>query len=209
MLKKHTQTLFSASLTAVFIGYFMVWLPGPAAGLQFIGFEIGEWIKFLGVGMGRNWFYLPPITLGFILIFTTFTWPKGRWQNWVMRVLGAAISLLAFPAFEAIQQEPASEWRLRLLLIIVVFVVALFAGLMGRFPMAGSLTWRLIGVIGLLGAVMPFWFYLSVRPIVSHALGMPVGIGPGVWLNGAGHLGVAAVAYASWQSNDRVRIHQE
>jgi hypothetical protein len=205
MFKTHFQTLFIASLTAVFIGYFTVWLPGPAAGLQFIGFEIGEWIKFLGVGMGRNWFYLPPITLGLILVITPLTWPKGRWQNWLMRALGTAVSLLAFPAIEAIQREPGSEWQLRLVSIAVVFGVGLFTGLIDRFPMVDSLPWWLIGFLGILGAIMPFWLYLTVRPIVSQSLGLPVGIGLGVWLNGAGHLGITAVAYANVRAKDRIR----
>ena len=40
--------LLALGLTAIFIGYFLVWLPGPGAGLSLIGVEVGEWIKFLG-----------------------------------------------------------------------------------------------------------------------------------------------------------------
>ncbi|MEJ2749224.1 MAG: hypothetical protein P8183_15165 [Anaerolineae bacterium] len=109
--------LLLVGLTAVFTAYFLVWLPGPAAGLQFIGVEIGEWIKFLGVGTGRNWFYVPPVTLGLMLVLTTLTWPPHRWQNWAMRGLGVVVSLLAFPAIGAIRFEAASEWQLRLLMI--------------------------------------------------------------------------------------------
>ncbi|MBK7179447.1 MAG: hypothetical protein IPH82_20095 [Chloroflexi bacterium] len=38
--------LIALGLTAVFVGYLAVWLPGPAVGLQFLGVELGEWVKF-------------------------------------------------------------------------------------------------------------------------------------------------------------------
>ncbi|MCB9420612.1 MAG: hypothetical protein H6667_12465 [Ardenticatenaceae bacterium] len=193
MFRKQSQSLLLVGLTAVFTAYFLIWLPGSAVGLQFIGVEIGEWIKFLGVGMGRNWFYVPPVTLGLMLSLVTLTWPPRRWQNWVMRGLGIVVSLLSFPAIEAIRFEAASEWRLRLLLIGGVVLTAVLAGLAER-SLPDWLPWLLLVVLGIVGAVFPFWFYLQIRPLVSQAVGLPVGIGPGVWLNGAGHLLVTAVA---------------
>jgi hypothetical protein len=193
MSKKQSQLLW-AGLTAVFLAYFLVWLPGPAVGLQFIGVEIGEWIKFLGVGLGRNWFYLPPITLGLMLALVTLTWPPYRWQNWMMRGLAVAVSLLSFPAIEAIRFEAVSEWRLRLLLIGGVAMLAVLTGLVERWTVPVWLPWLLLVVLGIIGAIFPFWFYGQVRPLVAQAVGLPVGIGPGVWLNGAGHLLVTAVA---------------
>jgi hypothetical protein len=194
MSKKRFESLLPVGFTAVFTAYFLVWLPGPAAGLQFIGVEIGEWIKFLGVGLGRNWFYVPPITLGLMLALVPLTWPPRRWQNWAARGLGVAVSLLAFPAVEAIRFEAASEWRPRLLLIGAVALVAVLTGLAERWTLPGWLPWLFLAVLGVVGAVFPFWFYGQVRPLVSQAVGLPVGIGPGVWLNGVGHLLVTAVA---------------
>jgi hypothetical protein len=202
MLKRQSNLLLLVGFTAVFIAYFLVWLPGPAAGLQFIGVEIGEWIKFLGVGMGRNWFYLPPITLGLMLALVTLSWPPRRWQNWVMRGLAAAVSLLSFPAIEALQYEAVSEWRLRLLLIGGVLLAAALTALADRRAGPSWLPWLLLAILGIVGAVFPFWFYLQVRPLVSQAVGLPVGIGPGVWLNGLGHLLVTAVAIQKLRVTD-------
>ena len=192
---KHAETLLFLGLTAVFVGYLTTWLPGPVAGLQFIGVEMGEWVKFLGVGQSRNLFYLPPITLGLMIALLTAGWPNGRWQTWAMRGLAVAVSLLAFPALEAIRDEPASEWRLRLQLIGLVIAVALAVGA-GRRHWQTSLAWLpwlLLALLGVAGAALPIWVYQSVRPVVSRAVGLPVGIGLGVWLNGGGHLLVAAV----------------
>ncbi len=177
-------------VTAVFLAYFLIWLPGPSVGLQFIGLELGEWIKFMGVGLARNVFYLPPITLGLILALWTALWAR-RWQTWAARGLALALGLLAFPAVEAILYEPRSEWLLRLLLIALVGATAVAAHGLGRWP---RLVWGLIALLALGGAVLPAWQYLQIRPLVAYWLQKPIGIGPGVWLNGLAHLLLAACA---------------
>lgn len=176
--------------TAVFLAYFLVWLPGPGAGLQFLGFELGEWIKFLGVGMARNLFYLPPITLGLMLALWTALWAP-RWQTWTARAVAVAVSLLALPAVQAVLDEPRSEWLLRLLLIGLVLAAALASHWLGRWP---RIVWLLLLLLALCGAIFPTWQYWAIRPLVAHWLQKPVGVGAGVWLNAAGHLLLAAAA---------------
>lgn len=176
--------------TAVFLAYFLIWLPGPGVALQLMGLELGEWIKFVGVGLARNYFYLPPITLGLILALWTALWAR-RWQTWAARGLAGGVSLLAFPAVEAILYEPRSEWLLRLLLIGLVGATAVAAHGLGRWP---RLVWGLIVLLALAGALLPTWQYLQIRPLVAYWLQKPVGIGPGVWLNGLAHLLLAVCA---------------
>ena len=113
MFKREAQSLLLVGFTAVFSAYFLVWLPGPAAGLRFIGLELGEWVKFLGMGSSRNWFYAPPITLGLMLAVLTVSWSNARWQTWAMRGLAAAVSLLAFPAYEDITGQFRHEYMPR------------------------------------------------------------------------------------------------
>lgn len=194
--REKPRTMLFVGLTAIFIGYLTVWLPGPAAGLSFIGVELGEWIKFLGVGRSRDLFYLPPITLGLMLALMTVSRPNGRWQTWAMRVLAVAVSLFSFPAIEAIRFEPTSEWLLRLQLIFLVFLIAVFSSIALKIRPSTSTTrysWLLIALIGLIGLAMPSWIYFTVRPLVSQAIASPVGVGVGVWLNGFGHLLVSLV----------------
>lgn len=169
--------------TAVFVAYLIVWLPGPAAGLRFLGVELGEWIKFLGVGLSRNLFYLPPITLGLGLALWSAAWPRRGWRPWALRATAVLASALSFPAIEAILYEPASQWVYRLLLIGLVGGVAV-----GSHWAPARWAWRLLAVVGVMGLALPLWGYLMVRPIVADVLGETVGVGPGVWLNGAGHL---------------------
>jgi len=197
MPSRLTRQFLFAGLTAVLTGYFCVWLPGPGAGLSLIGLELGEWIKFLGVGWSRDLFYLPPVTLGMMLILITAYWPDTRWQTWLTRIMGVLASLLAFPAIEAIRFEAASEWALRLWLIGAVILAAIALSLASRnafWARHPDWAWYMILLVGLIGAVLPTWAYFSVRPVASQAFDRPVGIGLGVWLNGVGHVTVVIVS---------------
>jgi hypothetical protein len=200
-LKTHNQErLLLAGLTAVFIGYLSVWLPGPAAGLQFLGVELGEWIKFLGVGAIRDLFYLPPIILGLMLAVLTMGWENGRWQTWLMRGLALLVSLLAFPAYEDLMGASRSEYLLRVALIGLVGLTIILAALFGKKLVANWawLPWILLAVLGLVGAALPLWYYVSqVQPYVSNVFGVPVGVGWGLILYTAGCLGITAVSL--WQ----------
>ncbi len=184
--------------TAVFIGYLTVWLPGPAAGLQFLGVELGEWTKFLGMNTRRNLFYLPPITLSLMLLTLTIVWDSRRWQTWIMRGLAVALALLVFPALEDLLGPVRSEYLPRVgwigLTLVWAAVVSLVSWRWRERPWTTKLMWLLLLLLGLAGAIIPTQVYLEVRPFVANLLGMSLGIGPGVWLNGAGHLLVVVIS---------------
>jgi hypothetical protein len=199
--------LLLAGFTAIFIGYLTVWLPGPAAGLTLIGVEMGEWIKFMGMGPGRNWFYLPPITLALMLAVWTVGWPNGRWQTWAMRAIAVAISLLSFPALEDLTGQVSHEYTPRLWAIGLVGVVAGVSGMPGRWPGAIRLKWVVIALLAVVGNILPLWVYGQARTAVSEVVGLPVDIGPGVWLNGFG--GAAAILAALKQFFDpKIKIRE-
>lgn len=187
--------LLFLGLTAILIGYFLVWLSGPSAGLQIIGIELGEWIKFLGVGARRNWFYLPPIVVGLSLALLAATWPN-RPQTWLARGVAVAVAMLAFPAVAAIQLEPSSEWLVRLLLIGLVALVAAGGALIARRASGSVWVWPVMAAVALIGLLLPALQYFAVRPVVEDILLQPVGVGLGVWLNAGGALLVALIAIA-------------
>lgn len=190
------RNLLFMGLTAIFVGYFLVWLPGTGVGLQLIGIEIGEWIKFLEVGAARDLFYLPPIVVGFVLALLAATWPNDRPQTWLARAMAVAVAMLAFPAVAAIQLEPPIEWAIRLASIGFVALVAVAGALIGRSVGHSAWFWILIAVVMALGAILPTWEYFAVLPVVEEIMSRPVGIGVGVWLNLGGAFLVAAVALA-------------
>lgn len=200
MRTQNQERLLLAGLTAVFVGYLSVWLPGPAAGLQFLGVELGEWIKFLGVGAIRDLFYLPPIILGLMLAVLTMGWENGRWQTWLMRGLALLVSLLAFPALEDVMGAFRSQYLLRVALIGLVGLTVILVTLLGKKLVAkwAWLPWLLLAILGLVGAVLPLWYYVSqVQPYVSNVFGVPVGVGWGLILYTVGCGGVTAVSL--WQ----------
>lgn len=186
-----------AGFTAVFIGYLTVWLPGPSAGLSLIGVEMGEWLKFFGVGARRDIFYLPPITLGLGLALWTMRWDNGRWQTWAMRGLAIAVSLLAFPALADLTGGARQEYLLRVQLIGLVVVVAGLSGVGARWrktAVFNRLPWLLLFIVGLVGGILPIWYYVGeIRPYISQIIGTSIGIGPGLWLNTLGHFLVALI----------------
>jgi hypothetical protein len=178
------------------LAYFLVWLPQSVVGLSFIGLEIGEWVKFLPqfrsgeLSLNRNLFYLPPITLSLMIIAWTFGWQNRRWRTWAIRVVAIMVACLAFPALEVIIDEQSDQWLFRLQLITLVFIVAILAPLFGRLlsSLTSQYTWLTIILLGLIGAVWPTLAYLTIRPVASELFANPVGIGPGVLLNIAGHV---------------------
>lgn len=182
-----SRWLWWLGATAVFVGYFMVWLPGPSAGLQLMGLEMGEWVKFLGVGGQRDWFYVPPITLGLLLAWQTAVWPNRRWQTWAMRALAVLVALVAFPAVEDLLGPSRSQYLLRVALIGLVGLAALVAAVLaGRGYRAGSVYWGVAVVVALVGLSGPLQQYLALRPFLAEVLRQPLSIGAGLWLNTAG-----------------------
>jgi hypothetical protein len=194
MKPKHLQMLLKLGFTAIFIGYLNVWLLGPGVGLSFLGIEMGEWFKFLGLGARRDLFYLPPITLSLMLLIWTITWSRQGWQAWFMRAIAVLISLLAFPAIEDISGPVREQYTLRVVLIGVVVLVAVLSGFWRPTGKRKRLPWLLLALLGLIGAFLPTWIYLIVRPFASQIMGVPISIGVGVLLNGVGHLLVTAVS---------------
>lgn len=203
------QTVLIVGFTAVFIGYLTVWLPGPGAGLSFLGVEMGEWLKFLGLGPRRDLFYLPPIILGLTLALWTTTWPAGGWRAWAVRGLAVLVALLAFPAVEDIMGPVREQYVLRAMLVALTTVTALLSGF---WRAAGRLPWALMAVLALAGAVLPTWQYLAVRPYISDVIGAPLGIGLGVWLNLLGQILVAGGCVweiaAAERARPATRVHE-
>jgi hypothetical protein len=199
MTKSQTQTLFLLSFTTILVGYFMVWLPGPSAGLQFLGLEMGEWTKFFGLGVKRNWFYLPPITLALSMLFFTVGWANGRFHTWVFRGVALAVSLLAFPALEDLTGPSQSEYLSRLAGIGLVLAVAGLLTFFGgeKRPWLRRLGWGLMVATSLAGLIWPTLIYVEVRPFASNLMRLELGYGPGFWLNLLGH--AAVVGLAGWQ----------
>lgn len=185
------QNWLFLAVTLVLVGFFMVWLPHEAAGLTYIGLEMGEQAKFLTqvrsgeITPGRSLFYLPPVAAGAILVLFGSRWPNDRWQTWAVRLVGVGVSFLAFPALEALGAE-AEEWLWRVLMIGVVLSLAIASPYLAQI--AQRFIWAAIGLVALLGAVLPGWVFWEVKAAFSIVHERQLGIGIGFWLNLVGQL---------------------
>ena len=185
-MRRYSQLLLILGFTAVFVGYLSVWLRGPGVGLTFLGVEMGEWFKFLGLGPRRDLFYLPPVILGLMLAFWTWTWPIKESFDWharTIRALGVMISLLSFPALEDIIGPVREQYVLRVVLIGFVVLVALISGFWRPNREWWRLPWLILIILGLSGAVLPTWIFMQVQPFLGDILGVSVSAGMGLWLN--------------------------
>lgn len=191
------EQLFLAGLTAVFLSTFTVWLPGPGAGLQLVGLEMGEWTKFIGLGVERNWFYWPPVVLSLVLLLWTVQWTNGRWQTWFLRGVAVLISVLVFPAIADVTGFSREQYMGRVYWIGLVGLTAVIVSLWSWKPRLPWLSWVVIAGLALSGLILPTQIYLQVQPHMSQTLNIPLGIGLGVWLNGVGQLLI--LIYAFWQ----------
>jgi hypothetical protein len=150
----------------------------------------------------RSLFYAPPITIALILILMSSCWPSSRWQTWSIRLIAAGISVLAFPAYEALGTE-AAEWLWRVLAIGLVFVLAILSPFLGRLPIRAR--WALIGFVAVCGALLPGWVLLEVRAAFASLQRISLGIGVGYWLNLGGLMMIAALAFYAMLRSSTIR----
>jgi hypothetical protein len=187
--------LMRLGLALALLAYFLVWLSQPVAGLTFIGVEMGEWVKFLpgvraGAGLpSRSFFYAPPVGMGLIIVLWSVSRSNRDWRTWALRGLGVLVAMLALPSLEAVLEEPADQWVLRLALVVVVGVAALGTAVLStnRSRTMAKVQVSVTGLLALAGGVLPAWAMVTVTPEAESIFGTSVRYGPGFWLNILGH----------------------
>ena len=178
------------------IGYFLPWFKLPAVGLTLIGLDISEWLKFMpqfasGELPNRNWFYLPPICLGAMVILWSMLVDANGRRGWIMSGAGLLIALIAFPALEVLpingeKFAAMGEWLFRFVGIGLVGLLAIGRPLLRRLPSSSILF--LIGMIVLISAYFParllylsrsayiFWLRLTPNPGLGFLLHLAAAI---------------------------------
>ncbi len=181
-----------AGFVLMLIGYFLPWFKLQSVGLTLIGLDISEWLKFLpqfdtGELPNRNWFYLPPICLGaMVILWSVLTDAEGR-RGWIMSGLGLVLALIAMPAFEVLPLNgekfaATGEWLFRFAGIGLVSLLAVGRPLLARIP--SKLLVGLVAAVALVSAVFParllwlsrsayiFWLRLTPNPGIGFMLHM-------------------------------------
>ena len=198
----------------ILVGYFLPWFKLDAAGLTLIGIDISEWLKFMpqfatgemvapagseglcvtptgGELPNRNYFYLPPLTLGGMVVMWSIVGAGRGVRGWLVAAVGCAIALLAMPAFEALPLNlerfcQFSEWRFRLISIGLVMALTAARPLLGRLQPDYHII--AITLLALTGAVFPSWLLYLSRSAYIFWLRLTPDPGLGFWLHLVGTL---------------------
>ncbi len=191
------------------VGYFLPWFKLPAAGLTLIGIDISEWLKFLpqfdtGELPNRNWFYLPPICLGGMLILWSVLVDANGRRGWIMSGVGLLIALIAFPALEVLpinaeKFSKTGEWLFRFIGIGLVGLLALGRPLLSKLP--NRLLVSLIAVTALIVAGLPAWLLYLSRSAYIFWLRLTPNPGVGFLLHMAAALLIFVGAILCWRSS--------
>lgn len=189
--------------TLILIAYFLPWINHATAGLTLIGLDVSEWVKFLpqmqsGELPNRDYLYLPPLLLGGCLALSTLWVNQSRWQRWLLRFMALGVGLIAFPSFDAIRFEDASQWRPRLVWIAMLAAWALLVvPLIGRFS-AGKAQNMIVSsgllLLALGGGIFPAVVLLPTQRVAAEWLNIAVSPGVGFYLSTAGFFVLAVLA---------------
>ena len=153
---------FLVTATGLFLlawGYWGAWLPHPVAGLNILGIDLPEYVKFVpGVTSGqisikREIFFYPLLSLamGLILLGTIQRPALPRWLRAVLVLLAVPTALAMLPPAWTPALLRTPEFRLQVIYILFLLLAVLFSPLIHRFL---SDWWR--GALLILAGVIPF-----------------------------------------------------
>ncbi|MEM9776296.1 MAG: hypothetical protein AAF902_17090 [Chloroflexota bacterium] len=197
------------SFVLILIGYFLPWLNHRLAGLTLIGLDISEWLKFLpqfasGELPNRNYFYLPPLILGALLILWSAVEIQDSKRGWIVSAVGILIALIAMPALEALPLNgealrAADEWLFRLVGIALVGGLFLIRPILTKIPS----TWLLamMSLLSVVGIVLPGRLLYLSRSAYIFWLRLTPNPGLGFALHVIGSLGVVLACWQYYQRN--------
>ncbi|MEM8862775.1 MAG: hypothetical protein AAGD96_31070, partial [Chloroflexota bacterium] len=151
----------------------------------------------------RNYFYLPPIILGALIIFWSAIEIKDRLRGWVLTAVGVFIASVALPALEALPLNAekfaaTDEWAFRLVLIGCVGLLGVCRPLLNKLPVNWLVA--LMALITLLGMILPGWLLYQARSAYIFWLRLTPNPGLGFGLH---ILSSILILVACWQFSQR------
>lgn len=193
-----------AGLAMLVCGYWGPWVSHKAAGLVLLGYDLAEYVKFLGefragtLAVWRGWFILPAGAITLALALCIFH--PALQLRWYGGLVGFAAGVLTSLTLLPPAWYPALLWTSEFRLPTVIMLAGLAA-------LALAPAWRLLprrwcillaaGVnsLAVSGAV---WAFLRVKPAVDRVYGAPAPWGWGWMVMAAGALLLDMMAVAAW-----------
>jgi hypothetical protein len=208
-----TVAFIAAGLFLLTLGYWGAWLPHPAAGLNILGIDLPEYVKFVPevtsgqIPIKREVFFYPLLSLamGLILLGTIKRPALPLWLRVILVVLAAPTALAMLPPAWTPALLRTPEFRQQTLYIGFLLLAVLFSPLIHRYL---SDWWR-GAILVLLGAI-PFQAliaYTSLLPALEKLYQQPLESGIAYYLVAAGAilLGLGGVLVVIAQPRQRKR----
>lgn len=179
-------------LALLALGYWGPWLPHPAAGLNILGIDLAEYVKFVPevqsgqISLRREVFYNPLITLslGFVLLATVKRPRLPRLGRLLILVLAIPTALAMLPPAWTPALLRTAEFRQQTVAIAMLFGAVLLSPLLRRsLPDWGrGILLLILGCISF-PALAAFLRLLTALSTLYHR---PVAPGPAFYLAGIG-----------------------
>ena len=201
--------LSAIGLFLLALGYWGAWLPHPAAGLNILGIDLPEYVKFVPevtsgqIPIKREIFFYPLLALamGLILLGTIQRPALPRWLRSVPVLLAVPTALAMLPPAWTPALLRTPEFRLQVTYILFLLLAVLLSPLIHRYL---SDWWR--GAMLVLVGVIPFQAlsaYNRLLPALEKLYQQPLESGVAYYLVAIGAillgLGGALVLVSQWR----------
>jgi hypothetical protein len=193
-----------AGLALLVCGYWGPWVSHKAAGLVLLGYDLAEYVKFLGefragtLAVWRGWFLLPAGAITLALALCLFH-PALR-LRWYGGLVGLAAGVLTSLTLLPPAWYPALLWMPEFRLATVIMLAGLASLVL--VPIWRLLPWRwcirLTAGVNSLAAAGAVWAFLRVKPAIDRVYGAPAPWGWGWVVMAAGALLLDVMAAAAW-----------
>jgi len=180
-------------LAALALGYWGRWISHPAAGLNILGVDLPEYVKFVpearygAISINRLVFFGPPVALALgLILFASMRLHLSIWLRGLAGVLAVPVALSMLPPAWTPGLLMTPEFRAQTLAIMAlsaaVFLIPLWKALLpdwlrgGLFIFVGLLPWPALSA-----------FY-KLLPALEKLYSHPLKPGPGVFFLAIGML---------------------
>ena len=172
----------------IVLGYWGPWVPAAAAGLQVLGLDLAEYVKFIAevrsgeIALRRELFYLPLIalSLSFSLLAHRPELRLPGWICWTLNLLAAPAALAMLPPAWTPALLATPEFIKQSLAMVVCLMLALLSWpLLRRLP-AWAAAAAVLALAGL-AVFPPLAAFASLSPALDAIYGQVVPAGRGLW----------------------------
>ncbi len=207
--------IIAAGLLLLALGYWGAWLPHPAAGLNILGIDLPEYVKFVPevtsgqIPIKREIFFYPLLSLaiGLILLGTIQRPALPRWLRTIGVLLAVPTALAMLPPAWTPALLRTPEFRLQVVYILFLLLAVLFSPLIHRYL---SDWWR--GAMFVLAGAIPFQAlsaYNRLLPALEKLYQHPLESGVAYYLVAVGAisvgLGGALVLVSQWRQHSATK----